>query len=138
VVLLTVSFKPKGAKKFMSFLIRLLSRVNGKRWDLTSLQTTMEKTVDNYHEGMRLLLENPRVFFKPMIFSFFAWGFEVVALLLVFASLGQTVPVDKVIIVRAIGKTWNRNSFRRIRSSNHCDLRCVQFRFGGLWRCSVD
>src|SRR3990172_3400609 len=102
VVLLTVSFKPKGAKKFMSFLIRLLSRINGKSWDLTNLQTTMEKTVDNYHEGMQLLLENPRMFFKPMILSFFAWGFEVIALLLVFASLGQTVPLDKVIIVRAI------------------------------------
>src|SRR3990172_13401434 len=38
VVLLTVSFKPKGAKKFMSFLIRLLTRVNGKRWNLTNLQ----------------------------------------------------------------------------------------------------
>jgi uncharacterized membrane protein YbhN (UPF0104 family) len=37
-----------------------------------------------------------------MILSFFAWGFEVLALLLVFASLGQTVPPDKVIIVRAI------------------------------------
>jgi len=102
VVLLAVSFKPKGAKKFMSFLIRLLSRVNGKSWDLTKLQTTMEKTVDNYHEGMQLLLENPRMFVKPMILSFFAWGFEVIALLLVFASLGQTVPLDKVIIVRAI------------------------------------
>ena len=102
VVLLAVSFNPKGAKKFMSFLIRLLSRINGKSWDLTKLQTTMEKTVDNYHEGMQLLLENPRMFFKPMILSFFAWGFEVIALLLVFASLGQTVPLDKVIIVRAI------------------------------------
>src|SRR3989304_10376114 len=102
VILLAVSFKPKGAKKFISFLIRLLSRVNGKRWNLTNLQANMEKTVDNYHEGMQLLLENPRMFFKPMILSFFAWGFEVIALLLVFASLGQTVPLDKVIIVRAI------------------------------------
>ena len=102
VILLAVSFKPKGAKKFMSFLIRLLSRVNGKRWNLTNLQANMEKTVDHYHGGMQLLLENPRMFFKPMILSFFAWGFEVIALLLVFASLGQTVPLDKVIIVRAI------------------------------------
>src|SRR4030067_3818421 len=86
----------------MSFLIRLLSRVNGKSWDLTNLQTTMEKTVDNYHEGMQLLLENPRMFFKPMILSFFAWGFEVSTLILVFASLSQPIPTDKVIIVRSI------------------------------------
>src|SRR4030067_3000580 len=102
VILLAVSFKPKGAKKFMSFLIRLLSRVNGKRWNLTNLQANMEKTVDNYHEGMQLLLENPRMFFKPMILSFFAWGFEVITLILVFASLSQPIPTDKVIIVRSI------------------------------------
>jgi glycosyltransferase 2 family protein len=102
VILLVVSFKPKGAKRVMSFLIRLLSRINGKRWNLTNLQATMEKVVDDYHEGMQLLLENPRMLFKPMILSFFAWGFEVVALLLVFASLGMPISVDKVIIVRAI------------------------------------
>ena len=37
-----------------------------------------------------------------MILSFFAWGFEVITLLLVFASLGQVVPLDKVVIVRSI------------------------------------
>ncbi len=41
--------------------------------------------------------------FKPMILSFFAWGFEILTLLLVFASLGQgTIPIDKVVIVRSI------------------------------------
>jgi uncharacterized protein (TIRG00374 family) len=101
VILLVVSFKPEGAKRVLSFLIRLLPE-GGKRWNLVTLQANMEEAVDNYHEGMQLLLENPRMLFKPMILSFFAWGFEVVTLLLVFASLGQTIPVDKVIIVRAI------------------------------------
>jgi uncharacterized protein (TIRG00374 family) len=62
----------------------------------------MELAVDNYHEGMKLLLENPRMLVKPMILSFFAWGFEVVTLLLVFASLNQPISADKVIIVRSI------------------------------------
>jgi uncharacterized protein (TIRG00374 family) len=102
IILLAVSFKPEGAKRMMAFFIRLLSRVNGKRWNLGKLQADMEEAVDNYHLGMQLLLENPRMLFKPMILSFFAWAFEVVTLLLVFVSLGQTIPVDKVIIVRAI------------------------------------
>jgi len=101
VILLTASFKPEAAKKVLSFLIRLLPG-GGKRWNHARLQANVGKAVDDYHEGMRLLLENPRMFFKPMILSFFAWGFEVVTLLLVFASLGQPVSVDKVIIVRAI------------------------------------
>ena len=62
----------------------------------------MEKTLTDYHNGMKLLLEHPKMLFKPMILSFFAWGFEVLTLLLVFASLGQLVPPDKVIIVRSV------------------------------------
>ena len=37
-----------------------------------------------------------------MILSFFAWGFEVLTLLFVFASLGQLIQLDKVVIVRSI------------------------------------
>ena len=51
---------------------------------------------------MKLLLKTPKIFFKPMILSFFAWGFEVITLLLVFASLGQFIASDKVIIVRSV------------------------------------
>ena len=65
------------------------------------LQADLEKAVEDYHEGMKLLLDNPKMLFKPMILSFFAWGFEVITLLLVFASLEQQVPADKVIIVRS-------------------------------------
>lgn len=62
----------------------------------------METTLEEYHSGMKVLLENPRMLIKPMILSFFAWGFEVLTLLLVFGSLSQSVPIDKVIIVRSI------------------------------------
>jgi uncharacterized protein (TIRG00374 family) len=102
VILLTISFKPEGAKKALAFLVRLLSRIKGNRWNLTKFQADMEKMVEDYHEGMQILLEKPRMLFKPMVLSFFAWGFEVVALLFVFVSLGQPVPIDKVIIVRSI------------------------------------
>jgi hypothetical protein len=51
---------------------------------------------------LKLLLEIPIMLLEPMILSFFAWGFEVVTLLLVFASLNQPIPLDKIVIVRAI------------------------------------
>jgi hypothetical protein len=34
--------------------------------------------------------------------SFFAWGFELITLLFVFAALGQLIQPDKIIIVRSI------------------------------------
>lgn len=102
VILLTASFKPEGARKLIGGFFRLLHRVGRKRWNLSSLQAKVEKALGDYHEGMKILLRNPRMFFKPMVLSFFAWGFEVLMLLFVFASLGQFIPVDKVIIVRSI------------------------------------
>jgi uncharacterized protein (TIRG00374 family) len=102
IVLLIISFKPEGAKKLLASLVHFLSRMSKKRWNLSQFQATMEKSLEDYHQGMKLLLKNPRMLFKPMILSFFAWGFEVITLLLVFASLNQPIPLDRVIIVRSI------------------------------------
>jgi hypothetical protein len=51
---------------------------------------------------MQILLQKPTMLLKPMVLSFFAWAFEIITLLFTFASLGQFVPLDKVIIVRSI------------------------------------
>ena len=102
VILLLASFKPEGAKKFVAALFRFISRVGRNRWKLAALEAKVEKALGDYHEGMKVLLQNPRILFRPMMLSFFAWGFEVITLLFVFASLGQLIPIDKVIIVRSI------------------------------------
>lgn len=103
VILMVASFRPIGAKKIVSIIFRLLSRISNKHQQhLNELQTKVNKALGDYHEGMKILLRNPRVLFKPMLFSFFAWGFEVITLLFVFASLGQLIAPDKVIIVRSI------------------------------------
>jgi uncharacterized protein (TIRG00374 family) len=101
-VLLLASFRPASAKKLIKSLFSFVSRVSGDRWNLAGLQKKVEKGLSDYHEGMKVLLQNPRMLIKPMILSFFAWGFEVITLLFVFASLGQIIPLDKVVIVRSI------------------------------------
>jgi uncharacterized protein (TIRG00374 family) len=94
IVLLFISFKPEGAKKVLGFLLRVLR--------LTRYQAGLERLLEDYHTGMVILLENPKMLVKPAIYSFFAWFFEVFTLFLVFVSLGFLVPADKVIIVRSI------------------------------------
>lgn len=102
IILLAISFNPEGARKILRVFVHFLSRMSRNRWKLTKFKENMETTIEEYHKGMKILLENPRMFFKPAILSLFAWGFEVITLLFVFASLGQLVPPDKVIIVRSI------------------------------------
>jgi glycosyltransferase 2 family protein len=102
VILLGASFRPEAAKKIVAAGFRVVHALSGKRRNLWELQAKVEKALGDYHEGMDILLKKPGMLFKPMILSFFAWAFEVITLLFVFASLGQLVPLDKVIIVRSI------------------------------------
>jgi len=102
IILLSASFRPEGTKKIISGFFNSLSRLTKNRWNLDLLRAKVEKGLDDYHDGMKTLLDNPRMFLKPMFFSFLAWGFEIVTLLFVFASLGQLISLDKVVIVRSI------------------------------------
>lgn len=102
VLLLVISFKPEGAKKVVAIIMRVISRLSRNRWNLKWFEVEIDKLLDDYHEGVKILLQNPKVLTQPLIFSFFAWGLEVFTLFLVFASLGFIVMPDKVIIVRSI------------------------------------
>jgi uncharacterized protein (TIRG00374 family) len=102
VILLLASFKPESAKKVVDYLFRFISRLARNRLRLAALESKVMKALGDYHDGMKMLLQNPRVLLRPIVLSFFAWGFEVLALLFVFASLGQLIPLDKVVIVRSI------------------------------------
>ncbi len=77
-VLLLASFKPRSAKRIIDILFRFISRISRNRWNLAELQKKVEKGLNDYHEGMKALLEKPRMLIKPMILSFFAWGFEII------------------------------------------------------------
>ena len=102
-ILLLASFKPKSAKTLVAVFFRLISSLSTRyRSRLAALEVKVQKALGDYHEGMKTLLENPKMLIKPMILSFFAWGFEVLTLLFVFESLGQLIAIDKVVIVRSI------------------------------------
>ena len=101
-ILMVISFKPKGAKRAVNWFIRGTARLSRNRVNLSKFQVEIDKLLDDYHEGMKILIKNPKMLGQPMILSFFAWGFEILTLYLVFVSLGLFVPPDKVIIVRSI------------------------------------
>jgi uncharacterized protein (TIRG00374 family) len=100
--LMVISFKPKGAKKTVDLFVRGVARVSKNLFNLSKFQVEIDKLLDDYHEGMKILIKNPKMLGQPMLLSFLAWGFEILTLYLVFVSLGFIVPADKVIIVRSI------------------------------------
>ena len=102
IILMVISFKPKGAKKAVTLFIHGLARLTLNRVNLSRFQVEIDKLLDQYHEGMKILVKTPKMLGQPIILSFFAYAFEIATLYLVFVSLGFFVPADKVIIVRSI------------------------------------
>ncbi len=100
--LLLASFKPVAAKKLVTHLFNGISRIYKNRATLANLEGKVDKALGDYHEGMKILLKNPRMLAKPILFSFLGWCFEIVTLLFVFAALSQLIPIDKVVIVKSI------------------------------------
>jgi uncharacterized protein (TIRG00374 family) len=101
-LLMVISFKPAGAKRLIGAFIRGLAQFTKNRVNLSKFQGEINKLLDDYHQGMKILVKNPEMLGQPMVISFFAWGFEILTLFLVFAALGFIVPADKIIIVRSI------------------------------------
>jgi uncharacterized protein (TIRG00374 family) len=101
-VLLVISFRPEGAKKVVAAFIGGVGWLSRNRWNLKKFEAEVDKLLDDYHLGMKTLLEKPKMLTQPMFYSFIAWGLEVATLFLVFASLGFIVMPDEVIIVRSI------------------------------------
>lgn len=102
VALLIISFRPEGAKRMVAFFIRGISRLTRNRWNLKKFETELDKLLDDYHTGMKTLLEKPKMLGQPLFYSFLAWALEVGTLFLVFAALGFLVMPSEVIIVRSI------------------------------------
>jgi uncharacterized protein (TIRG00374 family) len=102
VVLLIISFRPEGAKRMLAFFIHGICRLSRNRWNLKKFEAEIDKLLDDYHLGMKTLLQKPKMLTQPLVFSFFAWSFEVATLFLVFAALGLIVMPTEVIIVRSI------------------------------------
>ncbi len=102
IILMVISFRPNGAKKIGHLILRGIAKLSRNRINVSRPQVLLDGLLDDYNKGMKVLVENPKMLRKPMVFSFLAWGFEIITLYLVFISLGFLVSPDKVIIVRSI------------------------------------
>ena len=58
-ILMIISFKPKGAKKAVNLFILGTARFTRNRINLSKFQVEIDKLLDDYHEGMKILIDNP-------------------------------------------------------------------------------
>jgi uncharacterized protein (TIRG00374 family) len=104
-IAILVSIKPTATRKFVQPFAHLIYLIRRKPWNAQSFQASAEKTLNTFHEGVKALTMKPRALVGPLLLYVFAWGSELLALFLVFNSVGYFVTVDKVLVVHAIGGT---------------------------------
>ena len=102
IAILYFSLNIGATKKLLGYLEGLYEFVRRRPFNIEEFERKIEKTLERYRDGLAALNANPRTLFQTIFFQAAAWGFEITALFLVFASIGYPIPADKVIITNTL------------------------------------
>ena len=72
---------------------------------MTNLNKRLLTQITNFHEVIMIIKKKPKSMIKPVIFQTMTWVCSIVALYLVFVSLGTIIGLDKIIITNTIVST---------------------------------
>jgi len=95
--------KEETTEKMIHWLIRFLAFISRGRWQLTRLRFKAQEMLKAFHEGIAILVRNPKSLAWPVALSIASWFFDVLVALLVFVSLGFQVSSSAILIVYSIG-----------------------------------
>jgi uncharacterized protein (TIRG00374 family) len=102
IAILYFSLNIDATKKILGFLEGLYEFMRRRPINIEEFEKKIGKTLERYRDGLAALNANPRTLFQTIFFQATAWGFEIGALFLVFASIGYPIPADKVIITNTL------------------------------------
>lgn len=108
VIVWYLSTKPKATGRILGWIISVVNlsrRVAFLRrwpWDAKEFRRGAEEFLKEFHEGIHTLSAKPRTLVRPVLYSLLSWVFDVSVVFLTFASLGYSIPVDKVLIIYAL------------------------------------
>ena len=102
IAIICLSVNLNATKKILRVLKRLYSFVRRRPANIEAFEKRIEKTLNDYHDGIAGLKANPKTLFRAAFFQLIAWSFDILALFLIFVSIGYVVPADKVIITNII------------------------------------
>jgi uncharacterized protein (TIRG00374 family) len=102
VVLLYLAMEVKGSRRLSIIVAKFAKLIVGKRFNTENLQMRVERNLAVFHDGFESLKQHPRDLFKPAVYSFLAWVFQIAVYFLVFLALGVQISVGLVILVSSI------------------------------------
>ena len=91
-------------KRLLQFLVRIIARIRRKK-PSDVFEQKIATQITNFHEVIMIIKNKPKSMIKPVIFQTMTWVCSIVALYLVFVSLGTIIGLDKIIITNTIVST---------------------------------
>jgi uncharacterized protein (TIRG00374 family) len=102
VLLAYLCFNEETTWRLANWVIDLGERILRHRWPFSNLRTEIKKIFEAFHEGIELLVQNPKHLSLPSIFSVLAWYLDVLAVMLIFYSIGFRISFLEVIVVYSL------------------------------------
>lgn len=102
IIVIYLSTNMGASEELLRWMKRLTARGKGENTDTSASEVKIKKSLNEFHEGIMTIKTKPKSIIKPLILQIFAWVFDLLALLLIFASLGQFIGFDKVLIANTI------------------------------------
>ncbi len=103
IIVVYVSMSVHASEKLFRWFKWTTARVKGQKGDASSgFEDKIRSSLNEFHEGIVSIKTRPRSIVKPLIFQIGAWVFDLLALTLIFASLGRFIGFDKILITNTI------------------------------------
>jgi len=97
-----LSLRPRATQKIAGWVTSFLSFVSRGRWQLTRLKSEVRKMLNEFHQGMGILIRRPQSLILPFFFSIVAFSLDVLISFLVFVSLGVHISLNIILIVYTV------------------------------------
>jgi uncharacterized protein (TIRG00374 family) len=104
ILIVYLSTNVSVTKRLLQFLVRIIARIKHKK-PSDVFEQKIATQIANFHEVIMIIKKKPKSMIKPMIFQTMAWVCSIIALYLVFVSLGTIIGLDKIIITNTIVST---------------------------------
>ncbi len=102
VIVVILSTNMGATEKLVRSLKRLTAKLKGEKADTSGFEVKIKNSLNEFHEGIMTIKTRPRSMVKPLILQVSAWAFDVLALSLIFTSLGSFIGLDKILITYTI------------------------------------
>lgn len=105
VVILYLSLNATTSETVLRWIRRLSGLIRGKRSEDPEAENRLRRSLSQFQEGIVTIRKNPKAMLEPLLFQAVGLVFNILALYLIFASIGYLVSPDKVIITNSIVTT---------------------------------